>query len=165
MSFCHNGAFGTLVDVNENTPHTSPCAAHGVVYALRQWEVDELIRKEKGYDLKPVRVEPLDESEPFEALAFISSPWHKLPAPLPTTRRYAELCLAGAELKGLPEEYLAWLRTERDAATGSSAVPNRYYNTRSRRVAAIVVGEMLFDRPRTQRHGAQYGGVPRRMIR
>jgi hypothetical protein len=146
MSFSHNGGYASLVDLQqqeqEALPHTSPCGAHGVVYAMRPFEVDELIRREKGYDLKSVRVQPiLPCGETYEALAFISSPWHALDAPLPTTARYANLILDGAQMRGLPAHWVKWLRSERDLARSSSnALPSRYYATPSRRTAALLAG-------------------------
>lgn len=95
-------------------------------------------------DLLPVRVAPIDPeeaSEPFEALAFISSPWHRLKAPLPPSRRYAELVLEGAEIRGLPEEYVEWLRRERDSSRSiTSGIPPSYYATRSRAASRAFAG-------------------------
>ena len=78
-------------------------------------------------------INPQADCEPFEALAFISSPWQRLGTPVAPSRRYADLILGGAELRGLPEEYIEWLRRERDSARdGTEPVPSRYYATRGR---------------------------------
>ena len=143
MAFQHQVGFGTLIESTSNDavpPHCSPFPAHGCVYALRQFEVDELIRKEKGYTLQAITVQALDDGTIFEARAFISSPWHMLDAPVAPTRRYAELVLGGAVERKLPDEYVDWLRAERNSAKASSGVPSAYYKTKSRRAAALIAG-------------------------
>ena len=104
-----------------------------MVYTLRPSEVDEIARREKGYVLRPVHL--LEDGEASTAVAFISSPWQLLPAPVAPTRRYAELILDGATHKGLPQPYLDWLRAERDGA-GRGDRPGAYA-TPSRRAAVL----------------------------
>ena len=107
---------------------------------MREFEVDELIRREKGYTLETICLETLEGGTAFEARAFISSPWHMLDAPVAPTRRYAELVLSGAVARELPSEYIDWLRAECKTARVSSAVPSAYYDTKSRRAAALIAG-------------------------
>ena len=133
MAFQHDAGFGTLVPLREadspHEPHVSRDCAHGVAYALRPHEVDELLRREKGYDLRPIRLVALDEQPTAEAasfaaasstssgddasderaqgvgcdaVAFISSAWHRLDRPVAPTRRYAELVLRGAQVREQP---------------------------------------------------------------
>ena len=110
---------------------------------MRPFELDELIRKEKGYNLETISVEPLSGGDAFDALAFISSEWHILDQPVAPTRRYAELCLSGAIARSLPDEYVDWLRAEARTARGSSSVPSSYYETKSRRAASLVACGMM----------------------
>jgi hypothetical protein len=142
LSFRHRLGFATLEPLNEQQPqqHRSPSCAYGVVYKLRSDELDELKRRERGYDLQTIPVLPLDKAtegaELAEALAFISLPNNILSAPVAPTRRYADLVADGAEIRGLPADYVAWLKSEQESAldTGPGAdkqtVPRRYYATR-----------------------------------
>ena len=150
MEFGHQVGFATLVALDptgEQVPHRSPGPACGVLYAMRPDEVEDLKRKERGYDLTPVTVERIDDGDDsvpstIDAVAFISSRWHRLPSPVTPTRRYAELVLTGAELRGLPEGYVQWLRAERDGSRFSSNVPASHYDTPSRRTANIFAAAL-----------------------
>ena len=142
LSFRHRLGFATLEPLHEQQPqqHRSPSCAYGVVYKLRSDELDELKRRERGYHLQTIPVLPLDKAtegaELAEALAFISLPNNILSAPVAPTRRYADLVADGAEIRGLPADYVAWLKSEQESAldTGpgadKQAVPRRYYATR-----------------------------------
>ena len=115
---------------------------HGVVYTLRPDELDILKRRERGYQLQEIRVRPLDSTvtgaeELTSALAFVSSPMNLLRTPVPPTRRYADLIVGGAELRGLPSDYVDWLKAEQRGALDTSvsssqapSIPRSYYTTR-----------------------------------
>jgi hypothetical protein len=167
LAFQHQVGFATLEPMaDEACPHTSTSCAHGAVYAVSESELGELVRRERGYELQSIPVALLSEdldgertdfllsladtdgmapasgtSRYMNALAFVSSPWHRLDSPVAPTRRYAELIVRGAEIRGLPEHYISWLREERDKATSGNNVPARYYYTRSRR--ASIVGSLV----------------------
>ena len=140
--------FGTLEplgkdsDSNGAQQHRSPGCAHGVVYRLTSEEVAELSRRERGYTMEMIPVSPLDISsldedltDLTEAVAFVSSRWNVLNQPVAPTRRYVDLIVGGAELRGLPEEYIKWLRLEQASSldtsrSGSGEPDRRYYATR-----------------------------------
>ena len=140
------GWLGTLRPAEgvDALPHSSPIPAHGVVYSLRPFELDELRRREKGYTLEVITVESLQDGEALQVQAFISSEWHCLKRPVAPTRRYADLVLSGAEERGLPPAYIDWLRDELKGARQSQGVPSTYYETKSRRVASVVVAAWAF---------------------
>lgn len=146
MAFQHQVGFGTLIPAEgvDALPHSSPMPAHGVVYSLRPFELDELRRREKGYTLESITVESLQDGEALQVQAFISSEWHCLKRPVAPTRRYADLVLSGAEERGLPPAYIDWLRDELKGARQSQGVPSTYYETKSRRVASVVVAAWAF---------------------
>lgn len=139
LSFRHRMGFGTLEPLGENSDsdgtsqHRSPGCAHGVVYRLTTEEVAELSRRERGYTMETIPVLPLDGEDITEAVAFISSRWNVLNQAVAPTRRYVDLIVGGAELRGLPEEYIKWLRVEQASAldtSGSGKPDRRYYATR-----------------------------------
>jgi hypothetical protein len=149
VAFCHRNGYASLKPLEDvsDVPlaHTSPTCAHGALYALTQQQVDVLVKKERGYDLQPIQVETLcpDQSgECYDALAFVSSPWYRLDRPVATTRRYADLLVSGAEIRGLPADYVEWLRWERDnAIANEDAAPAQYIDTFGRRTSlALSVG-------------------------
>lgn len=127
FQYRHNGGFGTLVRTAAPVaaPHCSPGVALGIVVALREFELEEIKRREKGYDLLPIDVVPAQDGVfaggRASVLAFVSSPWHLLGKPVPPRRRYVELMLSGATERGLPDEYRAWLRGELEGAKSSGA--------------------------------------------
>ena len=146
LTFRHRMGFATLEPLGKQRPtgideHRSPACAHGVVYWLTPDEVEELSRRERGYTLQTIPVRPLDcssDEDLHQALAFVSSRWNLLNRPVAPTRRYANLIVDGAELRGLPEEYIRWLRVEQagsldtsSSAKGVSSKPDmNYYATR-----------------------------------
>ena len=162
MEFSHRAGYATLIPLAggraspDGMQHRSPGVAHGVVYALTPQELDELKRKERGYDLAPISVRPLEgaSNEPspdFIALTFISSPWQRLSSPVTPTRRYADLVASGAAIRGLPEPYLDWLRDEAEQAPASSTtVPAAHYRTRAQAASRLLyasIGAVLVGRP------------------
>ena len=75
-----------------------------------------------------------DGEDLTEALAFVSSQGNILIQPVPPTRRYADLIVGGAELRGLPSDYIDWLRIEqagsletRRTATSPACKPDLWY--------------------------------------
>jgi cation transport regulator ChaC len=142
LCFRHRMGFATLeklrYDPLGTRLHRSPACAHGVVYRLTSDEVAQLTKKERGYKLETISVQPLNPEEDgedlTEALAFVSSQGNILIQPVPPTRRYADLIVGGAELRGLPSDYIDWLRIEqagsletRRTATSPACKPDLWY--------------------------------------
>ena len=134
MAFAHKDGYATLLPLVavrlERQQHLSPGCAHGVVFEVSSREVEILQKRERGYNLEPVLVEPIGsgdgddggdpsgraEDSSFEALAFVSSRWQRLARPVAPRQWYIDLVLSGAEARQLPETYLAWLQAEANDA-------------------------------------------------
>lgn len=85
-------------------------AVEGVLLRLPK-EAKGLVEHKEGvisglYEPLAVRVTPLDGSGPEEAaLAYVSSPARRLPAPTTPSERFVRTLLAGAERRGLSPAY------------------------------------------------------------
>ena len=126
VEFRQKGGYATLEVPEEGMrSFCSPQPAQGIVVALSDADTEELQRREVGYDLLAVDVEVEVEDDEaavrLAAEAFVCSWWHRLPRPVPPTRRYIEKILTGASARGLPAPYVQWLEEERDAVLGRRA--------------------------------------------
>lgn len=114
ISFCHRGAFASLV---ANTLQIKPQQeealtygpAHGVLYKLRRKDLQNLEKAETGYYSVALKVQPSDSSE-HEACAFVSKPSLTLKGPLKPTKRYLDLLIRGACEHSLQPDYISWLQ-------------------------------------------------------
>jgi gamma-glutamylcyclotransferase len=89
-------------------------AVHGVLFEMTEDDFAHLDLTEGvllgNYERVPVTVQPLAPPDAEVIVAYTLTSERRDPQRLPT-RRYMQLLIAGAEEHGLPEDYIAYLRS------------------------------------------------------